>query len=166
MEEQSKYSVAQVVGAVSVISGVVVMNTMEQTGLTSTPATLAAGVLFMGGWALFAGGAAMLTSGQIRRLAIAGLSATIAVSALALKMDMKAGRSPSPAGALGFVGGWLGLALVMGSARGRYLRPVTGAASVVGGMMLMPWQRKACVVDGPGMPLFTLGWVLVATTLR
>lgn len=142
------------------------MNTLEQAGMKSKPAMLAAGVLFVGGWVSFAGGATTLTSGEVRRVAILGLSALIAVSAFVLRSNLKAGNPPSLVAMFGFFAGWLGLALVMGSARGRYLRPLTGAAAAAGGMALLPWQRKLCLVDGPAMPLFTLGWVLIATTLR
>lgn len=157
---------AQVVGAGSVVSGVILMNTLEQAGVKSKPAMLASAVLFVGGWVSFANGAAMLTAGEVRRIAIVGLCALIAVSAFVLRSNIKAGKTPSPVAMFGFFSGWLGLALVMGSARGRYLRPMTGAVAAAGGMALLPWQRRLCLVDGPAMPLFTLGWVLLATTLR
>jgi hypothetical protein len=39
---------------------------------------------------------------------------------------------------------------------------LSGAAAVIAGMFtLAGWQRKHEIVDGPGMVLFTLGWVLV-----
>lgn len=166
MPERSGHAVAQVVGAACVVTSVVISNAMETVGVRSKAATLAVVTLFVAGWASFAGGAAMLSSGEVRRLAIVGTSATIAVSSFLLRRDLRAGRAPTVVGLLGFFAGWIGLALVMGSARGRYAQPLAGAAAAAGGMALLPWQRRVCAADGPAMPLFTLGWVLIATALR
>lgn len=42
---------------------------------------------------------------------------------------------------------------------------LTGAGLILGGMVALLWQRQSSTrsVYGPGLPLFTLGWVLVAT---
>lgn len=166
MDEPSKQSVAQAVGAAGVVAGVVLMNTMDHAGIASTPAVLASAGVFVAGWVSFASGAVVKTYGEVRRVAVVGLSAVIAVSTYVLLGDMRAGRAPSPVGVLGHLAGWAGLALVMGSAKGRYLKPVAGAAAAAGGMSLLPWQRQAKLVGGPAMPLLTLGWALVATSLK
>lgn len=36
------------------------------------------------------------------------------------------------------------------------------AMTLIAVLIFLPWQRKNKVVDGPGMPLLTLGWVALA----
>lgn len=145
------------------VSGVVLMNALEQAGVGSKFGTLAAALLYTGGWASFSSGAALATPGMVRRVAVFGTSGAIAASTFLLRSDLKAGRSPSWVGLVGFFAGWMGLALALGSARGRYLKPACGAAAAAGGMALMPWRGAAC---GPAASLLTLGWVLISTALR
>ena len=66
-----------------------------------------------------------------------------------------------------FTLGWLtvGVSVGMGKSsllnRNTYLG-VSGAILVLLSMLkMLPKQRELCVVDGPGMPMFALGWVAV-----
>ena len=42
---------------------------------------------------------------------------------------------------------WLGLAV--------------GVLVILSMMVILPFQRKNCIADGPGMPLFVIAWVLI-----
>lgn len=54
--------------------------------------------------------------------------------------------------------GWVLLAYVLNS---RYAT-IGALFALAATMFILPWQRKMCVVDGPGIALFTAAWFLLA----
>lgn len=159
---QAPAQIAMITGAVTTMTGLVVLYTTKQLGIKKRYELLktAAVLLYIGGWCAWSAGAALVTADPLRRALVLGLSATVVVSTLVLY------RVPgSVSGMVGFVAGWAGLAGVLGSSRQRYALPITGAAAVASGMAVMPWQRARGLVDGPGLPLQAGGWALLVSAL-
>nr|QBK86737.1 MAG: uncharacterized protein LCMAC103_00680 [Marseillevirus LCMAC103] len=147
-----------IAGALLVIAGVVVKNSEEQL---KRPPTMLGSTMFLFGWALLAFTVANNRSnkgGAAWRVALPFVAAaTIAGSVMAMKQAMGKGKDvPMYLPAL-FVAGWLLFAFSLN--RNRVL--AFGSAALVFASMLyfLPQQRIKCVVDGPGMVLFTLAWV-------
>jgi len=64
-----------------------------------------------------------------------------------------------------FIASWLVLGYSIGLYKSKLAMNLglAGALSVILSMIItLPWQRKNKVIDGPGMGLFVLGWVLVS----
>lgn len=137
--------------------GVVAKNTSEQTKMSAnSPLALLGLLMFVGGWALEA---YTLSEGKptVDKLKYIIPSATIVIVVMLMKKLMKAGKNPMPLPVI-FAVAWLML--------GFFVQPVYGtlaAILVLLSMLLsLPWQRKAGVVDGPGMPLFVIAWFVLA----
>lgn len=164
-------------GAVGVISGVVVKNSMEQLGKSkSVVGTFVGPALFVGGWLVFLYAVVLALDGGlgtnwIPKLQAAAAVAMIVGSVLYMKQQMAAGKDVAPYVAVLFPIGWVLLAYTIGIGGLDSIPSVaklTGAKSVLslgaaGAVLLsmmwaLPWQRKNCVVDGPGMPLFASAW--------
>ena len=148
-----------------VILGVVLKNSSEQL---KQQTSILGPLLFVCGWLLNS----FSVSGKFpfnagNRGIIAYVAAlTIVLSVFVIKSSKK---SPPTLAKFGFIGGWLLYAyaiavnnnLSINMSRGLY--SFLGAISVLISMMiLLPNQRKLGIVDGFGMPLFTIGWVLIS----
>ena len=141
-------------GALLIIAGVVLKNSAEAMKQPDSVLGLAA---FVGGWAIFANavarnGANAATSSMLPY----GAAAIVVGSVMLMKRAMKAGTSMQLY-LLGFVVGWL---LFAWSLQQNHMIAFASAGLVFASMLLfLPQQRKACVVDGPGWPLFVLAWI-------
>ncbi len=150
-------------GALGVIVGVILKNSTEQMKIPDHPIGSQLGpMLFALGWGITAYAISMDNNfgvkwmSQKTLMAFAG-SAGVFMAVMRMKMLMKEGKDPGMLLPGVFAGGWLLLAHAIGN---RY--SWSGAGMVLLAMLVMlPWQRKACIVDGAGMPLFTAGWAAV-----
>lgn len=161
------------VGALLVISGVVIKNSLEQLGMDNHYAKYAGMFAFILGWAIVAYSTSISDSGKIsanaKTLIVFGCAGVIAGSVMMMKKLMSEGKEVSKVYPALFAGAWLILGYMSGTTMNMKIVGVLAAISVLVSMMVvLPWQRKHSVVDGPGMPLFVLGWVMLlgANALR
>lgn len=159
-------------GAAGVVSGVVAKNSMEQ--LNKQSGIVGPG-LFVAGWLvfLFAVVSGLDGNGMFAKVQSAVAVAMIVGSVLYMKQQMAAGKDVAWYIGMLFPIGWVLLAYTvgLGGLDGIANANVTGtksllsfsaAAAVLLSMMWsLPWQRKHCIVDGPGMPLFVAAWAML-----
>ena len=154
-----------------VVSGVVLANSLSK--VNNENLKMLGAVLFLLGWALLA----YCVVNKNRLLSLPNLANLLGIVLVVVAvMMMKLGKSRSKhmkkvAGAM-FVAGWavlsVSLALRNNGSLNRVVLPysVAGAALVLLSMVVvLPKQRKwpsDASADGPGMVLFTVGWMLVA----
>lgn len=144
--------------ASAIIGGVVLKNTFENSdGPINSLLSKGGAVSFTVGWIGLAFAVAMSNRGSMRlnlRSILPFLAAFLIVSGvMGMKMlpDYKAKFLPL------FVGGWglFGISLHL-RGYGPTTLVVSGVVGVLVSMIgMLPQQRIRCMVDGPGMPLFT-----------
>lgn len=147
-----------VVGAALVISGVVLKNSDEQLNDPNNPSAMSAlgMAAFLGGWAAVAH--SFNTAGAW------AASSAIAASVLMMKKTTRSKAAMNPVYPLAFATGWAALGYMSGP---NPVYRVAVPALVLGSMMgVLPQQRSRCVVDGPGMPMFTTAWALLLLNRR
>jgi hypothetical protein len=131
--------------------------------------------LFLLGWLVVAYGISIGPMGGYsipatpRTFVVFSICAAIVMDVMTMKQHMadeKDATSPAPMPqhmpiifalgwlALGFFSGWNALTRIIGLA--------SAGLVVVSMLVLLPWQRKNGIVDGPGMALFVLGWMGLA----
>ena len=144
-------NVNAILGAILVIVGVILKNSFEQLKLAHHPIGKYGGMLFFVlGWTMVAQHLAILH--PTKKYIIYGASLAIVLAVMGLKYGITASWLPGI-----FVLGWLILGFTVNQFQG-----LIGAMAIILSMTIsLPWQRKHCVVDGPGLPLFILGWILV-----
>ena len=163
-------------GAALVITGVCLKNGFEQLKAPEPNLGAKLGPLAFGaGWLItgLAIAAPAAGKGWIRLptsttgwLAMAA-SAGVFMSVMKMKKEMKKGNeAPKMLGAI-FAGSWALLAYaLMRQAKFSQLSMALGVGAVglvLGSMWkVLKWQRKNCVVDWFGMPMFTAAWGCVA----
>jgi hypothetical protein len=146
-----------------ILSGVVFKNTYKQLQnpdhiLGSTVGPLA----FVGGWALLAYSLSMDSQQKFAYtqpwdLRFFACAAAIVASVM---MTLKNEKENKPAGMYKylFIVGWLALGYFMPDQK----VGIAAALLVLASMsVVLPWQRTNNVVDGFGMPMFTLAWVMI-----
>ncbi len=165
-------------GAAGVISGVVIKNSMEQLGKKENAIAKFVGpALFIGGWLVVLWSIIRTGLGLNAKTIQAAIAiATIIGSVMYMKDKMAKKEKIEWYIGILFPVGWILLAYTVGLGgldgitnlsmeqvfSTKSLLSFSAAAVVLLSMMwALPWQRKNCVVDGPGMPLFCLGWVLL-----
>ena len=155
-------------GAVLVITGVVLKNTFEQLKMPDHPWGKTVGMAsFVIGWAIVAYAVATAQNGgnNNRTMLSFGTAAAIVFSVVQMKSYMVKGESPPMMYPVIFAGSWLLLGYTVGLGRGgnqSYLGLAAAVMVLLSMMWSLPWQRKVGVIDGPGMPLFTGAWALLA----
>ena len=161
-------------GAAGVISGVVLKNSMEQLGKKSK---FIGPALFIGGWLVFLYAIIKDGLGMNAKTIQAALAVAMIVgSAFYMKNKMAKKETPEWYIAILFPIGWTLLAYTIGLGgldeimnldmdkvfNMKSLLSLGAAGAVLLSMMwALPWQRKKCIVDGPGMPLFTTAWAML-----
>ena len=85
-------------------------------------------------------------------------SAGVAISVMQMMKAKGDGKKPAKVWPMIFAASWLGI----GRLSGRNIAYQVAIPTLALGSMMqvMPWQRTNNIVDGPGMPMFTLAWVL------
>jgi hypothetical protein len=151
------------VAAWVVILGVVLKNGIQQAGWGDMIAVISGTPVFVIGWILVAVALSKGKTGQIgKQAAIWVSSVVIVVTALAASAYMSKDEPvpiafPILFGLAWLLLGWMSGNTLMGSVVGLMGGLVVIAATV----FLLPLQRWYDVVDGPGMPLYVLGWTLL-----
>jgi len=145
-------------GALLVIAGVVTKNSGGELRVKRVlPYDIVGSLLFLAGWALIAWIAYEQQPSSrdkwVTLLAI--LAIVVAVFVMRNQMDKK--KKVSMWAAALFALGWL----VFGWMIGRKWGVLAALLVLLAMMYLLPKQRKLNVVDGPGMPLFVIGWVVL-----
>jgi hypothetical protein len=156
-------------GAVLVITGVVIKNSLEQMNSGSKLMPLVGMGCFVSGWIVVAYSVMMTGSGNVtsftskKSLMVMGAVASIVLSVMAMKGTIS---TPLPKASLGgiFAVSWLVLGYSIGMGQNKKsLLGLSGALMVLASMMVaLPMQRAKCVTDGPGYSLFTTGWFALA----
>ncbi len=165
-------------GAAGVISGVVLKNSMEQMGKESK---VIGSALFVGGWLTFLYAVIREGIGLNYKTVQAVLSVAAIVGSVFYMKDRMSKKEKIEwyIGIL-FPLGWLLLAYTVGLGgldgitdlgmgdvlSMRSILSFSAAGAVLLSMMwALPKQRDNCIVDGPGMPLFTIGWALMVAAI-
>ncbi len=166
-EKLTKFAVA----ALLVIAGVVMKNGSEQWTDAPDWFESVGPVLFLVGWVYAAvvacNGFSVPSVSEFTRMSsdrsrIWSAVALILVSVYFLKgSDLSSSMQMLSVGA--FVVGWLLFGHSVGSNPLAKQVGLLGALFVIASMVfILPWQRPTGYVDGPGMPMFTGGWAMVA----
>jgi hypothetical protein len=167
MTNKFNYSSAS---ALAILSGVVLKNSSEQSEKVPSTLTQLGPLLFTLGWFGFAYSTSMSENMDIvfsdkRTMILFGASAAILISVFMMKNHMKqqtgvVDKVPMPMMyPLLFAGGWLVLGYNVSEDKKTGLVAALLALSSM--MFVLPWQRKNNVIDGPGMSMFTLAWVIL-----
>lgn len=150
--------------AAAIVGGVVAKNSTEQLGGRLHPELSQAGTalgstLFVGGWVAMAYYLAQQQRSPMKKAQLAIPSLLIMTSV----MMMKSGQQqavPMELLATVFAGSWVALGY-FGAPVGMKSAGLSVSALVLLSMMVfLPQQRAMGVVDGPGLPLFVLAWVV------
>ncbi len=148
-------------GALAVITGVILKNSAEQLKQPeSIYGTWLGPAIFIGGWALVAYSISGNRFDPFVWLPVIGIVAAV----MMMMMARKKKQTPSMIWGILFIVGWLAFAYGVGKGNNIKLFLTFGSTMLVFASMLyfLPKQREKCVVDGPGFTLFTLAWVGIA----
>ncbi len=160
-----------VIGTLGVISGVILKNSFEQLKQPDHPLAKGLGpILFMGGWAIVAyalsfnpnKGYLNIPPMNLKTIVSFAAAGAIVAAVMMMKRLMAEGKPMTGTNMIFpalFVAGWFALGYALGNDVMSYAVPVMVIVSM---MVILPQQRKKCVVDGPGMPLFVAAWALLA----
>lgn len=151
--------------ALMVIAGVVIKNSGNKLGLKDHKIVKPLAMfLFIGGW-LYA--AYALSLGRQDRLLTVLASLAIVGSVTFMKLCMDEGKEPGKMLPVIFAIAWIALGYAVSEhlpGMARYYGLVASAL-VLGSMMVaLPYERKQCLVDGPGMPMFVIAWFIMIVT--
>lgn len=158
-------------GSLGVMAGLIIKNSASQMNVASivnsTLSVYVAPALFVAGWALIAYSVALPRSvkGLIGRLSfdrrtlqtVASVTA-IVVAIYQMREAMRTGIEVHMIYPAMYVAGWLLLGHTVGSAYG-YLSAIL---SLLATILVLPVQRVDCIVDGPGMPMLTIAFGMLA----
>lgn len=148
--------------AAAVVSGVVAMNSILQAGYSEKLSRAVGAPLFVLGWVFFAIALSLFGRTKAEIAAVWLVSAAIVIAAIMMNTYMVSGASIPMVLPIVFVVAWISLGwLAGGDSIIRSGVGVIGALCIIAGMFVMPLQLNKCMVHGPGMPLFVLGWTLV-----
>lgn len=130
-------------------------------------------ILFIAGWlgvayAVSLNGSSRFKSGMKMWLPVlAAIGVLVTVLVMMPTMEKHGGKLPTWAMILPvlFAGFWilLGWSVAMGKgSKALYFGLAASALVLLSMLISLPWQRKNCAVDMPGMALFALGWVALS----
>ena len=150
------------IAALLVIFGVVVKNSLEQMKIPNHPIGKPLGmVLFIFGWIYTA---YVLSARKTNKMLFIVPSAFIIGSVIMMKKYMENKQSPPMIYPLLFAISWILLGYGAGNHLSGYMKYFGILASLLvllSMMMTLPHQRKNCIIDGPGMPLFVIAWIII-----
>lgn len=150
------------IAAGMILAGVITKNTYEQLGESNEISEYAGPGLFVLGWAGLAYALSMTPEGALafnkRTWIFFGCAAGIVASVMMMKEKMKNDEDvPMYLPAI-FSVCWL----LLGFSMTNSVLGLTAAALVLTSMLwTLPWQRKNGIVDGPGMPMFVIAWIII-----
>ena len=150
------------VAASLVIFGVVIKNTFEQIGEPNHPVGKPFGMLlFVGGWIYTA---YILSIRKSNKVAFILPCVGILGAVVMMKQYMAKKEKPPMAFKAIFAISWLVLGFMAGNHLPgpiKYSGLLASLMVVVSMLKILPHQREKKIVDGPGMPLFVIGWVVL-----
>jgi hypothetical protein len=150
------------VAALMVIFGVIVKNASEQMKMPNHPVAKPLGMaLFVLGWIYTA---YVLSLYKHNKLVFIIPSLAILGSVIMMKQSMSKDQSPPIIYPIVFALSWLVLGFNVGNhlpGNMKYFGLVASAFVLLSMMKMLPEQRKDCIVDGPGMPLFVIAWAII-----
>lgn len=155
--------------ALMVIGGVIMKNSGAKLGLKDHKVVKPLSMfLFIGGW-LYA--AYALSLGRRDRLATVMASLAIVASVTFMKTCMDQGNEPGKALPGIFALAWIVLGYAVSEhlpGTAKYYGLVASALVLHSMMVALPYERKQCLVDGPGMPMFVVAWgiIIVLNSMR
>jgi hypothetical protein len=149
--------------ALMVIGGVVVKNSGNKLGLSEHKVVKPLGMgLFVGGWLYCA---YALSAGRADKIMPIVASLAVVGSVMGMKRCMDKGKTPAPIYPIIFAIAWLAIGYGVGNHMRGMMQyaGLLASALVLGSMMVaLPYERKHCLVDGPGMPMFVVAWAIIA----
>ena len=147
------------VASLFVIFGVVIKNSIEQLKVPNHPIGKPLGMgFFVIGWIYVA---YIFSLNRSNKMMFIVPSLAILGAVMMMKKAMAGGNKPHPVLPVIFAISWLMLGFQTGShlsGNMKYFGLVASVLVLVSMLMILPKQRKQCVVDGPGLPFFTIGW--------
>lgn len=150
------------IAALLVIFGVVTKNSFEQMGIPNHPIGKPLGMLlFIVGWIYTA---YILSINKPNKILFVLASLGIVVAVIMMKQYMDKKQTPPMAFPIIFAISWLILGLMSGnhlSGNIKYVGLLASLLVLLSMMNILPLQRKHNVVDGPGLPLFVIAWVII-----
>tara|TARA_B110000285_G_C15071722_1_gene588354 strand:+ start:504 stop:1013 length:510 start_codon:yes stop_codon:yes gene_type:complete len=150
------------IAAILVIFGVVIKNSVEQLGFPNHRIGKPLGMgMFIIGWIYTA---YILSINKPNKLLFILPSAGILISVLMMKQYMNKKESPPIIFPLLFSISWIILCFGVGnhlSGNKQFLGLFASLLVLLSMMKILPFQRKNNIVDGPGMPLFVIAWVII-----
>jgi lipid-A-disaccharide synthase-like uncharacterized protein len=148
--------------AALVVFGVVIKNSFEQMGTPNHMIGKPLGMgLFLLGWVYTA---YILSKNKSNKHIFILSSVGIALSVMMMKQYMGKKQTPPMIFPVIFAVSWIVLGLMTSNHLPGNLKYVGLMASLlvlVSMMKILPFQRKNSIVDGPGMPLFVMAWVIL-----
>jgi hypothetical protein len=150
------------IAAMLVIFGVVIKNSLEQLGMPNHPVGKPIGMLcFVVGWIYTA---YILSVNKSNKMMFILASAGVLISVMMMKQYMMKKQAPPMIFPAIFAISWIVLGLMTGnhlSGSMKYFGLLASALVLVSMMKILPFQRKNKIIDGPGMPLFVIAWVIL-----
>lgn len=155
----NKLLMKSTLASLSVIFGVVIKNSIEQLKIPNHPIGKPVGMgLFVAGWLYVA---YVFSLRRRNKMWIVLPSFAILGAVMMMKQAMMKGNNPHPIFPAIFAISWLIFGFTTGSHLSgniKYFGLVASILIMFSMMILLPKQREQCVVDGPGMPFFVIGW--------
>ena len=150
------------IASLMVLFGVITKNSFEQMKIPNHPIGKPLGImLFTLGWVYTA---YILSLNKNNKLLFVIPSIMIFLAVMLMKQYMSKKLTPPKILPLLFTLGWIVLGFNVGNhlkGNNKYLGLLASICVLLSMMRMLPEQRKKCIVDGPGMPLFTIAWVII-----
>lgn len=156
--------------ALGIISGVVLKNTSKSLDdpKKTKMKTLGTG-LFIGGWAAMAYSLRGTNWKSVKSVLSFVAIIFIVVVVMTMVNTMESGEEVPMILPIVFAVSWLMLGLSVGILQDGRFDKWSGAAGALASiavilamLVALPWQRKNCIVDGPGLPAFTAAFGVIA----
>ena len=145
-----------------VLFGVVIKNTFEQLEMPNHSVGKPLGMgLFILGWVYIA---YILSKHKPNKLLFILPSIGVLLSVLMMKSYMSKKTAPPMIFPIIFALSWITLGFGVGNhltGYSKYVGLLASAMVLISMMKMLPLQRKNNVVDGPGMPVFVIAWVII-----
>ena len=149
------------IAAYLVIFGVVTKNSFEQLGFPNHPIGKPVGMgMFIMGWIYTA---YILSINKPNKLMFILPSVGIVIAVMMMKQYMVKKQTPPMIFPIIFAISWIILGLNVGnhlSGNKKYIGLFASLLVLISMMKMLPFQRENNIVDGPGMPVFVIAWVI------
>jgi hypothetical protein len=150
------------IAALMIIFGVVTKNSLEQFGMPNHIIGKPIGMgLFILGWIYMA---YVLSLNKQNKFLFIMPSVGILISVMMMKTYMMKKQTPPMIFPIIFAISWLVLGLFIGnhlSGNQKYIGLIASLLALVSMMKILPFQRENNIVDGPGMPLFVIAFIII-----